>query len=128
MTSIQLTEQHKSKLLEMCKSLFPEIKHWFFDEQMLDIGSYIAGVNENRVSNHLFLSKMEKAPFDDGIFIHWFEFCTIFIMEKLSRDGGGKEFSDYISICFRYTFPSWDLIHPIIHPVDYLYDKFKELQ
>lgn len=77
MKAIELTEEHKSKLLEMCKELFP--KHeWSFrndleDEGMIDI--------DIRTRNF----KM----------IHWFEFCMTYLAKKVCKsDGVALTFKD----------------------------------
>lgn len=87
MKAIELTKEHKSKLLEMCKVLFPKYE-WVFHHH--DKGN----PDTNKPHNFLpgFIFGFEK--YEDGttsenyhdvdIFIHWFEFCMIYLLDKLS--------------------------------------------
>lgn len=105
MKAIELTEEHKTILLEMCKTLFPETKNWNIElEPEYDGSEYFI------------------FPFA----IHWFEFCSLHLLEKLYRDT--KDLNNFLSICFRYKFPEWDPIHRAIHPVNYLYEEFLKLK
>jgi len=114
MTPITITEEQKDELLEMLKKLFPEYKRVSWDDQDLDIGSYYGWeVNQFRKSNHIFLSKMENAPFDDGIFVHWYEFSLRYLLPKFTDSLG-----DYYDVVTGENF--------VGHPIDYLYDCFKE--
>ena len=69
MKNIELTEDHKSKLLEMCKELFPEYPDLQF------------GVKEkhNWSKEYLVFGLMS----DESI-IHWFEFCVNHLTIKLN--------------------------------------------
>lgn len=60
MKSIELTQDHKIKLLEMCKVLFSEYKIYFWLEP----------------NNMLFIENEQKK-------IHWFEFCMTHLARKL---------------------------------------------
>lgn len=66
MNSIELTEEHKSKLLEMCKTLFPEYEEIRFNINAKEYGVFIVMDNGN-------------------IIIHWFEFCTIYLSKKIIK-------------------------------------------
>lgn len=125
MQSLTLTTEHISKLLEMCKTLFLEIKHWSFDTQSLDIGSYIEEVNERRISNHLFLSKFDESPYDDGIFIHWYEFCVTHLATKLynSLKYNTVGSNNHTTIV---TYRGY-ICQEANHPIDFLYEEFKKL-
>ena len=70
MKNIELTEDHKSKLLEMCKVLFPEWTFITFQE------SAIMGAGWDYDFNNICFSKKSETLFDIEINIHWFEFCT----------------------------------------------------
>jgi len=67
MQPIQLTQNHKDKLLEMCKTLFPEYE--FYDEK--------------RVSKDYICYKNKNTNFEG---IHWFEFCMTILINKLIDD------------------------------------------
>ena len=103
MKSIQLTEEHKTKLLEMCKVLFPEYPDLQF------------GVKEkhNWSKEYLVFGLTGNEPI-----IHWFEFCTITLWNELYLKLGNLELKSYYEL----------LLNDLIHPVDYLYEEFKKLK
>ena len=119
MKSIQLTEEHKSKLLEMCKILFPE---YFFDEEGEDY--YI---DENNIIN--FLIPIKENEFKGGE-IHWFEFCMTWLSHKIIFNPNNK-----LSACNHNHAGLLESTMSIfygekhgIHPVDYLYEEFLKLK
>jgi hypothetical protein len=69
MKNIELTEGHKSKLLEMCKVLFPEYE-WDF--------SFLEREGNIKYWNN----EMKNAKF-----IHWFEFCFNYLCPKIIGEG-----------------------------------------
>lgn len=70
MTAIELTEEHKEKLLEMCKELFPEF--------LIDEDTYF---DENGIlSTNLRIKEDSYIGYE----IHWFEFCMTHLREKLN--------------------------------------------
>jgi hypothetical protein len=70
MKSIKLTKEHKNRLLEMCKTLFPEWKahSLITDEQYIsdDSGDF--------------------SESDETFKIHWFEFCMTHLIDKLELE------------------------------------------
>lgn len=99
MESLKLTEEQKTKLLEMCKILFPEYNYRF-------------GKNDyygDKNSNYLWI---EKEGNND---IHWFELCINHICPKLTN-----RMAMFIDI----EDSNID-IDIVIHPIDYLYELFK---
>ena len=117
MKSIQLTEEHKSKLLEMCKELFPEMD------------AYI--VNDTKESNGFILGTWGQST--DGITIHWFEFCMTHLIDALAWE---NITSDMLADCqyenarLKYLLElAKDRPDPgQYHPIDYLYEEFKKLK
>ena len=112
MKPIELTEEHKSKLLEMCKVLFPEY-NWYigfktFYEQNGE-GPY-EEINLGYL--HLLSFDILKYP---PIYIHWFEFCMTHLAEKVFIQD--ESLNDYL-LTFNVS----------KHPVDYLYEEFKKLK
>jgi len=114
MTSIQLTEDHKAKLLEMCKVLFPEYKYWKLHD----------GSCDSCTENTLDYSLEEKPQWNSWDRIHWFEFCIVHIPDKLLQVAKKLEKThilDYeldgrlIDSCYES------------HPVTYLYNQFLKL-
>lgn len=129
MQSIKLTQEHKDKLLEMCKALFPELQKKAYNKSLKyysDInqaeGFYITGLNfigcsypidsrDDSYHHHLFEQ------------IHWFEFCWI-LLNKLIKKSSPLETTKFISyfgiVCFNRS--------EFNHPVNYLYNEFKKLK
>lgn len=108
MKAIKLTEEHKSKLLEMCNKLFPE----YGDVQLLK--SYCATEYDATGSPYL----RWYIPFEHNgkkttklIEIHWFEFCLMHIVPKLLKSHLDKE------EFYLYVNDS--------NPINYLYKYFK---
>jgi hypothetical protein len=132
MKSIILTKEHKTKLLEMCKALFPELKNLEVRDSMEDFCldfEHIC-VEFNRGS--------------ELKIIHWFEFCMTHLQNKLFcelNDFSGHLTADYAEECgeqwnnqlmmrtsFFFHNPTRnEKTHPW-HPVDYLYSEFKKLK
>ena len=132
MKSIQLTEKHKSKLLEMCKELFPEYVIYPADNDGFIEGEQWVGdqnMGEDRPVNEFN--------------IHWFEFCMTHLIVKLSKEFTKQKLSEADYTDNQY--PNWfsekvsyhlnpfrneefeeDIL--FIHPVDYLYEEFKKLK
>lgn len=110
MKNIELTEEHKSKLLEMCKMLFPEYKSIVFSKDHEQF-------EESEDNNILlfFSGKAEIAPS-----IHWFEFC---MRDLQSRILGISDYKTTQKFLMRTIF---QCEQP--HPIDYLYEEFKKLK
>ncbi len=101
MKPIELTEEHKSKLIEMCKVLFPEM------------GNVQLGVKEKHGwSNDYLVFGIEKSD-EDTFVIHWFEFCMTHLRVKLNL---------HHDDLYLTTNPGRDTFN---HPVDHLYKAFK---
>ena len=98
MKNTKLTKEHEFKLLKMCNKLFPEYE---------DIYLFSKDQEDNYTEKD-FLS------FNDD-HIHWFEFCMTHLCDKVFiHDESLNE--------FLLTF------NVDKHPVDYLYEKFKEYE
>lgn len=110
MKSIELTEEHKSKLLEMCNELFPE---YHFNFHHHDDGLLTKDKNfENYLPGFIFGWKLYEGEYseyyhDADIFIHWFEFCMTYLMKGLT-------YYNYI----RYNIET----KTNTHLIDYLYE------
>lgn len=112
MKPIELTEEHKSKLLEMCKELFIESK---------------PKIDSNNIVSLWILDSEGLSEGEYNFKIHWFEFCMTYLMYKLSY-----EFSKIPNIKGRSIhIELWELNKGDYfkkHPVDYLYEEFKKLK
>lgn len=118
MKSIQLTEEHRFKLLEMCKELF---KYDYFE---------FAGDGLVEYYNYTWTnSKM----------IHWFEFVMTHLIEKLSElNNKWEDIPPYVSNVYSSANGKWNLYTKFHfhypkdiykkHPIDYLYEQFKLLK
>ena len=120
MKNIELTEEHKSKLLEMCKELFPTYNFEFMrgnDEFGFDIYDYFTFyLIEDYENNEWYKSKTD---------INWFEFCMTHLPEKIFKNPKGR----FQGINGR---PYWcekvAESFAKVHPIDYLYEEFKKLE
>lgn len=104
MKPIELTDQHKAKILEMCKYFFRGYYH---------IGFY------SQQSNNIQMSKTTK----DIIFVHWLEMCWI-LLNKICEEKVESPIetvnliTNFGMVCFNRS--------EILHPVDYLYSQYQE--
>ena len=112
MKSIQLTEEHKTKLLEMCKVLFPKDKVDYIEKGVI---YFLINYFERPDPNN---SKITFGGWDKTESIYWFEFCTITLWNELYLKLGNLELKSYYEL----------LLNNLIHPIDYLYDEFKKLK
>lgn len=131
MKPIELTEEHKSKLLEMCKVLFPDYKFYFY-HPLLKTNMLVG-----------FLRTNDSDTYDNcDIFIHWFEFCMGTLAAKIDdmyfthNKEKLESKNDNIRITAWDRRPYHDLwsgfnfgaLKPKSHPVDYLYQEFLKLK
>lgn len=102
MKPIELTEEHKKKLLEMCRVLYPEYKNFELEIEPQYDGNdgFIFYLDENNLHND---------P------IHWFEFCRYYIFVEINKRSkrSWKETSLEFMNCK--------------HPITYLYEQFKKI-
>jgi hypothetical protein len=113
MKPLELTPEHKTKLLEMCEALFPE-------QSPFQIG--IPGELRKGwgYSKHFIFGKSDVFA-DDGVFCHWFELCMTHLATSIYNKGG--YYRNYVTITlFRGT-----IVQDADHPIDYLYNEFKKL-
>ncbi len=108
MKSIELTEEHKTKLLEMCKVLFPEY-------DLIEFGKKYHPNNK-----FIWMSKNNNLKVD----IHWFEFCMTHLQFKFKKLGIEL---DLWLLTLPTTHLQWGNYN-FNHPVDYLYEEFKKLK
>ena len=133
MKLIELTEDHKSKLLEMCKVLFPEDKFTFNN----DYG------DDGIIDRNLMLDSLNPKHLkwdDEGSHFHWFEFCMTHLIERLNDiyPDTWETMPPYVSNVYGGANGRWNLYtrfhfhYPknrfTCHPIDYLYKQFKKLQ
>ena len=123
MKNIELTEDHKVKLLKMCKVLFPEYKDIIF-------GSFFGNIifSKNKIKNINWDNKVNKNVFQ----IYWFELCINKIVNELAWRNiktdilADCEYEDFriklITEIFRDKFTTEKF-----HIVDYLYEEFKKV-
>lgn len=109
MKNIELTEDHKSKLLEMCKVLFPEIKSIVLQENL----------------GTLIIDQLQQ--------IHWFEFCMTHLCDKISMNLTNQMCTgmpQYYDESEKLDWNSQSLVSMLkeCHPIDYLYEEFKKLK
>lgn len=107
MNAIELTEQHRSMLLEMCKALFPEYSDIFIYPDK---------------ENTLVLRESNTI-----IYIHWFEFCMLHLTSTLAFNFAK---TDIVMDIEWETFV--DKVNNAVfkdskHPITFLYEQFKRL-
>lgn len=104
MKPIELTEEHESKLLEMCKTLFPE-----YLVPTIQSNGYINIAETEYSSDYIDL-------------IHWFEFCILHLATKIYNKLDCPERGFSILYYRGYICQNSD------NPIDYLYEEFKKLK
>ena len=115
MKNIELTEDHKSKLLEMCKVLFPKLNlEMYYDDDISD--NWEEALEDDSCGNDAqvgyLISNWHKP---NAKIIHLFEFCMTHLCDKIFiHDESLNEFL----LTFNVN----------KHPVDYLYEEFKKLK
>lgn len=118
MKSIILTDDHKSKLLEMCKKLFPEYN---IDNELYGGSDYVHFTGGKEIPN------IEYDEFEIDECIHWFEFCMthlpVRIFHKKNEEGGRN-----LEIITKNLLRFEDFGRYEINPIDYLYKEFKKLK
>lgn len=107
MKSLELTEEHKSKLLEMCKVLFPEYKG--------GITLHESAFNTNQLFIIAFIDKDNDYIPNCDLYIHWFEFCVKYIIPKLSIDSEDRIIKTTLFV-------------ELPNPIDYIYEYFKNIE
>lgn len=118
MNNILLTEEHKSKLLEMCKELFQEYT-FGFENDYSDVGImewYSRNMEENQ----------------EWQFTHWFELCMTHLVNRLyyPDNKGQRDTRSKVEYFFFQSFI--DSVEGATsgyeHPIDYLYEQFLKLK
>ena len=112
MNSIQLTEEHKSKVLEMCKVLFPEYKVKFIPDNLLEY--------DDQIFNYLSIEEITEKEVDFTV-IHWFEFCMTYLCDKIFLPKGESRLDGIKGMDYYQR-------NENMHPIDYLYSEFKKLK
>lgn len=142
MQSITLTQAHKSKLLEMCKVLFPEYVHCKIndDSRILFLTKETFNINkkfETAYPNEDYNYTIEDVSEDEyDLNFHWFEFCMTHLAEKIldnTREYDEGNFPSELemfrgTICYKLNIDAFKNEDSENHPVDYLYNEFKKLK
>lgn len=102
MKQIEITDKHREKIFEMCRKLFPEIKKPVF--LSFDVLLFNKSGKE--------WDEKENFPI-----FHWFELCFTELPKRLFPD----DFKFHLEWMIVYMNSKKN--HK--HPVDYLYEKFK---
>lgn len=134
MKALEITKEQKDRLLEMAEKLFPE----YNDKSEGGTGPicfHHAGEYPGMLFG--FKSNGEDGDLyrDASLFIHWFEFCIIWIPEKIvSHPKFNNEFiiemPQYYddSEVIDYIMESCVSLIKDINPIDYLYEEFLKLK
>lgn len=108
MKPLELTSEHREKLLEMAEKLFPKHKFSFSNDNG-DIGILDVDIDEWGHGKVTYLTGS----------IHWFEFCINWLATSIYNL---RQPSTTITL-FR-----GHLTQDVDHPVDYLYEQFKKIK
>lgn len=108
MKAIQLTTEHREKLLEMCKELFPEYNNFWFS---VTIGHNF--ILEASIPNSKIL-----VP---ALQMHWFEFCMTYLCDKIFLPKGESRLDGIKGMDYYQR-------NENMHPIDYFYSEFKKLK
>jgi hypothetical protein len=131
MIPIELTQDHKDKLLKMAKKLFPKYVYITFSEGTCDLCNY---------TGNILLHKSTR--WNDWSQVHWFEFCLFHLNRRIQQkldiytpengfmtaDTGEEAWFDYQAelindwLYYQHTNGRFGL-----HPVDYLYEQFQKI-
>lgn len=139
MKQIELTENHKSKLLEMCKILFPEYKHiqirnyYSMSDYVFQIDKPDGSENNGFDAIEFLTEKGYQYEIEDydgkGYSIHWFEFCITHLSHAIIFNPKNP-----LKVCNHNHVGLLESVMHLfyneeqaIHPVDYLYEEFKKL-
>lgn len=140
MESIILTEEHKSKLLEMCNELFKDIP--YFNSVSLCDQELRHGMNCSNESKIFVAISIKYGLIYPITCIHWFEFCMTHLVEKIlnpNPDNPNRSLQNKFKTFFWETNIYWEKNrignenndhsqNKKLHPIDYLYDEFKKLK
>lgn len=132
MKSIELTQEQKDKLLEMCVNLFPDIKWEHYDT---------ANITEKKEYPEVWV--VQYTDEEGELFcIPWFEFVIMFLVESiqvhLTEDLLWRNQPEYVRNVYKWDETrQWTMYTEFffhypkrIHrenPVDYLYNEFKKI-
>lgn len=130
MRPINLSQEQKDKLLEMCRILFFEFNlggNFYFNTHLNLPGEYESSIDElsevdtGFIAYYCFGQKLlPNESAEDHMLkwfgeIHWFEFCIKYLIPKLSNS-------------IQSTVDMRILFCELPNPVDYLYEHFKKLK
>ena len=120
MKPIELTEEHKSKLLKMCVELFPNNK---IDYIQNDTIKFLTNYYEKKHTNN---PKIIFGGWDEILHIHWFEFCMTHLAKKLIPKVTNYNLDSAYDSLYNVIYQFWENKHN--HIIDYLYEEFKKLK
>lgn len=118
MNTIELTDLHKSRLAEMCEILFPEYTIYGI-QKANHFGRIVNIVQGNKWES----DDDDQYPVDE-FFIHWFEFCMTKLWIKINSLLNHKTPEELMSMYNAF----WNISNEKLHPIDYLYEQFKQLK
>ena len=117
MKAIELTKEHKSKLLEMCNNLFID-RNWHFWESETE--SYPDGMI-GHCNTIIWGGKSYES-----VEIHWFEFCMTHLAFKILPKTTFYNLDSAYDSLYNCLYQFWET--KFDNPIDYLYEEFKKLK
>lgn len=136
MKAIELTEEHKTKLLEMCNKLFPEC---LFEKGFKYKSKWSTGRIVDCVSKGICIEFGSDPEYGyreieeslqitmlDGEYlktesIHWFEFCMKHLVYKIFNESNSVQTQLELNKTILY------LMNSNVNVIDHLYEQFKKL-
>ena len=149
MKAIKLTEEHESKLLEMCNALFPEYKD--VKVKTFNNGKKMTDTDTTRIRGLCvelpYIDMGNIDPFINYHCIHWFEFCVVHLVSAVQnampkelvwreqpayvgnvyRWEKGDKWTLWTEFHFHYPKALWCGGYPR-NPIDFLYSEFKKIK
>lgn len=129
MTTIQLTQEQKDKLIEMCNKLFPDTEWHFWQSE--DDDRHCEYPLTIGYSAYAVLGK--DKDIHPAYECHWFEFVMTHLTDIIYTNAWKqmRKNNKLFNIVTKEGFYVQVLHHKceiVKHPVDYLYNIFKELK
>ena len=122
MKNIELTENQKVKLLEMCRILFPESKIKFNDDYYTQFDLFIMSDDDWDDDCD------DEMNSKDYVNCHWFEFCMTHLVNKIQIQTNKNYLTSICGSINLVASNNSDNNYKWNHPIDYLYEEFKKLK
>ncbi len=132
MKALELTKEHKCKLLKMCKVLFPELTTLdIYHKKDTDINLDTFFIDW-AVDKYINKGKDNEEYLNKEYSIHWFEFCMTHLANKIYYPdlnniarGARNKIQSFFFSTFMEAIEGGTAGYD--HPIDHLYSDFKKI-